>query len=278
MKRPSPPPPPKGLPLRRWILPVIAVMLVISLFRDGGFDREDLVADFEAGRVEDALSRLAATNGVGLAPNISRLDWWSKETRAPAVSKLLATPESDLLESPEYPTFIAPLDSYREEPAAAVLREAHGAPLVFELTHIGLDLLAMQAAVPPGTTRVEFDVGLLPGEDYQIALRETGPVGPDGTLNTAILALARFRWAPDEEAQQIGLAMATAHDLAVPHHEGSALLSAIVALGYGYTAEAIDRLAELETAPGYEQIARELHALALERQGLDWSARQLLLR
>ena len=31
--------------------------------------------------------------------------------------------------------------------------------------------------------------------------------------------------------------------------------------GLGYTGEAIDRLAELETAPDYAQIARELHAL-----------------
>lgn len=274
MKRPSPPPTPKGLPLRRWLLPLIAVMVAITLFRDRGFDQEALVADFEAGRVEEALLRLDEISGVGLSPNISRLDWWSRETRAPAVSKLLATPEADLFESPAHPTLVSPLGSYREEPAAALLREAHGEPLVFELTHIGLGLLATKSAVPPGTTRVEFDVGLLPGADYQVALRQTGTDGDDGP----IVALARFRWAPDDEAQVVGLAMATAHDLAVPNHEGSALLTAIVALGYGYTGEAIDRLAELEDAPGFAQVARELRALALERQGLDWSARQLLLR
>jgi len=253
-------------------------MMAITLFRDRGFDQEALVAEFETTRVEDALLRLSRTSGVGLSPNISRLEWWSRETRAPAVSKLLATPESDLFESATHPTLIAPLDSYREEPAAALLREAHDEPLVFELRHLGLDLLAMQTEVPPGTMRIEFDVGLLPGADYQVALREVGTNGPDGEQDGPLVALARFRWAPAAEAQSVGLAMATAHDLAAPDHEGSSLLSAIVALGYGYTAEAIDRLAELEDAPGYAQIARELHALALERQGLDWSARQLLLR
>lgn len=249
-------------------------MLAFGLFRDHSFDSEALVADFADGRVESALARLAEARGDGLAPPISKLEWWPRAVRAPALSALLATPAADLLESSEQATFLAPLGNHREAPTAARLREARIMPLMFEMTHIGLDLLAMRATVPAGATTIPFDVALLPGTDYQITLRELKDDGSDGPIT----ALASFHWSPDEEARTLSEAMATAHDLALPSHEGSSLLSALVALGYDYTDEAITRLTELEDAPGYAQIARELHALALQQQGLDWSASQLLLR
>lgn len=253
-------------------------MVVITVVRNRSFDPQALVDDFQAGRVEAALERLASAGDLELTPDLTRVEWWPRETRAPAVSELLTLPPKDLLESPDYPTLVAPLDRFREQPTAVRLREAPGKPLVFELTHMQTGLLAMKTAVASDATAIPFDIGLLPGADYQMALREVDASGNDGP----IVALARFRWSPADEARAVGLAMATAHDMALPDHEGSSLLSAIVAFGYGFTDEAIHRLAELEDAPGsapaLRQVARELRALALQEQGLDWSAQQILLR
>jgi hypothetical protein len=252
----------------------IGVVVLVSLCHHRGFDRGALLDDFDAGRADAALARLARAPAADLPPALTAFSWWSKEQRAPALARLLATPEADLLESPSLPTLVAPLDRFREQPSAARLREAWDQPLIFELTHLDTTLLAMKAPVPPGTTEIPLDAGLLPGADYQMALREVDASGGDGP----IVALARFHWDSAEQAQAAGLAMATAHDLAASSHLGSSLLTAIAALDLGYTEEAIDRLAELELGePTVAQLARELRAQALTEQGLDWSARRLLI-
>jgi hypothetical protein len=126
------------------------------------------------------------------------------------------------------------------------------------------------AALPvrEGALAVALDVAWIPGARYGVLLADER----DG----ALLALAGFRLLDLPAARAAASAMADAHDLGVPDHEGSSLLAALAALDAGLTHEAILRLAPLQSAPGYEAVARELHVLALESLGLDWSARRLM--
>jgi hypothetical protein len=270
VRRVTPPPPgPAVRPrLLTWLLAAVAVAAVLFVERDPELERGALAADFAAGRPEVALARLADAPPDALPAPLRQVRWWPAAGRASRLLRLERRTDGELLESPTQPTIVAPLGNMVEGPAEVRLRDPARAGLRLELRNVDLDLAVAEAPVPPGARAVPLHVAWIAGTRYAMVVTDAS----DG----AMLALASFRLLDDAASRAAAEAMAAAHDLAVPSHEGSSLLAALAALDAGLALEAIGRLAPLRSAPGYEAIARELHALALEGLGLDWSARRLV--
>lgn len=268
MRRPSRPPPPRrtGLAkLRPWILPAVAIVLGIALFR-GGFDADALASDLRGGRIDAALDRLAAAQPSELFVELRDVAWWPADRRDAALSDLAALRDEDqdaFLESADLPTFVAPLGRWRDAPTAIRLRDPTDRPLQFQLTHSELGLVAASTTLPTGTTEWPPGATLLPGATYTLTLRETD--------EAPLLAFAGFEMLKGSEATGVGIAMATARDLA-GDPDGGQLLAGLVALHYGLTDEALRRFESLAGRIAYEPVVDELVAITLAAQGLDRSA------
>ncbi len=254
---------------RPWALPVATVIIAYWLFGGGGrFDAAALRRDFRDGKPEAALDLLQSAAATELPAELAGMNWWPKSVRARKLSDLAAVPEAELLEDAHEPTFLGPLDKLLNAPVGVRLREAPSGPLTFQLKNTDMNLDVGTEAVPAGRDRVALAMPLLRGSSYLMTLSDP--------VDDAQRALCGFTWVSEPVAQHLVRAMTAAHDLAGDNHEGASLMSALVALQCGFTGEALDRLEPLRSKPGYERLATELSALALERQGLDLSARRLL--
>jgi len=255
--------------LRPWLLPAATVLIALWLFGGGSkFDVAALQRDFRDGKPEAALERLQAAAPSDLPADLAGMNWWPKGARARRLSDLAAVPDAELLEDAAEPTITRPLDRLLTAPTEVLLREAQGAPLQFNLKNTDMNLDVGSEAVPAGRDRVALAVPLLRGSSYLMTLSDPA----DGAQR----ALTGFSWVSEPVAQELVRSMTAAHDLAGDNHEGASLMSALVALQCGFTVEALDRLAPLRSKPGYERLATELSALAMEKQGLDRSGRRLV--
>lgn len=270
MRRVTPPPPAAGLRPRMlmWALAAVAIAVLLYVKRGAGLDQGALASEFAAGRVDVALARLSVAPAESLPESLRGVDWWPAPLRAGRLARLARLQPAELLEAPGAPTLIAPLGALPEGPTEVRLREAAATDLLLELRNLDLDLLVARRPVPAGTDRIPLDNAWIPGARYGLVLSDA----EDG----ALLALAGFRLLDAAAAQAAARALADAHALGVPSHEGASLLAALAALDAGLTQNAIERLAPLQSGDGYETVARELQVLALESLGLDWSARRLM--
>jgi hypothetical protein len=250
------------------VLAAVAIAVVLLIDRRPVLDRGALASEFAARRVDVALARLTVAPPDSLPESLRDVNWWPAPHRTARLERLASIEPAELLESPTLATLVAPLGALRSGPTQARLRDPADADMRFELRNVDLDLVVADLPVPAGTLVVPLEVDWIPGTRYRMVLAD----GRDG----AMLALAGFRVLDTGSSQAAARAMADAHALGAPDHEGSSLLAALAALDAGLTLDAIERLTPLQSAPGYEAVARELHLLALESLGLDWSARRLM--
>lgn len=266
MKRPSTPSSSLRSRLRPLLFPLLAVVILLAVFNGNQFDPDAVAKDLAQGRVEAALARLASAEPDDLLPALTGVHWWPQANRAAALVQLADQPIEDFLEDPSLPTLIAPLDRYRTPPTAIELREGNPETLSLEVVHFELNLVATTKEIPPHNTTLPLEIRLLPGAGYTMALRN-----PDGIY----IAMAKFDLLTGAETAKVEEAMtATGHLSREPH--GQKLLSAIVALHFGLTAEALGLFEELESVPAFSKAARDLRILTLREQGLDHSALGLL--
>jgi len=251
--------------LRPWLLPVVALVAALFLLR-GGFDGDALRNELASGAWDEALERLSEARPQDLAPGLADVDWWPAPARRAELDELRRTPDGDLLEAADAPTLVAPLDRHRSAPPEVRLREPADRDLAVQIRNVDLGLVAADLTIPAGRAAVPLEIGMLAGTTYDMTLR-------DGSL----LAYAGFELLPRDSSDGIGVLMASARDLAATDDEaGGQLLAALVALDFGLTAEALDRLRS-STPPGPAAPVRdELVAIALARQGLDRSALELV--
>jgi hypothetical protein len=112
-----------------------------------------------------------------------------------------------------------------------------------------------------------LEVELFAGSTYDIVLSETD----DGSM----VCLTQFTVLSKPEANDVGILMQTAWDMA-PEDGSGELLASLVAMHFGLYTEAYERLAKLADRPGYEQLVLELQAITLARVDLDHTAIALL--
>ena len=177
--------------------------------------------------------------------------------------------QEDPYESLEHPTLMEPLDAWRSPPTRVRLREAAAEDLLLRIENLELGLLVTELPVPRGTQELPLEVSFIPGTTFVMRLMK-----PDQALP---VALGAFELLPSPRAEELGLVLRTAWDLGGGEHGGE-LLAALAALHHGLHAEAIQRLERLAEVEGYEQVSRELRALALMEQGLDRTALELVDR
>jgi hypothetical protein len=261
--------------LRPWLMPALAVVVVIALFGRGGFDVEQVRAELRAGDVDDALRRLASAPQVDLPEAVRLLHWWTRADRTQALALLATRPEPELLEAAGLPTFVAPLGLWREPPARIVLREPADRPLLVELLNVTLNLPVATLAIAAGQQQVPCRGSFIAGTRYALALH-------DGSGTDApVVAVADFTLASADDARAVTAVLDAARALGPPDHPGARLLAGNAALECNCTDEALVVFRELATLPGDEhaelrRAARELAAITLDRQGLDVSARREL--
>lgn len=294
MRRPGAAPTTPFSKLRPFVVPILFVGLVIVVLR-AGLDLEALREDLAAGRPDQALSRLATAPADDLPPSLRDVSWWPAAAREVALAALEELPDEELLEAPDRPTFVYPLDDFLEAPERIVLREPPGQPLVLELRQVTVDLLAGAVPWPAGATELAMPARLFRGARYTLALRD-----PSG----AYVALAAFRPLSEDDTHAAGIALATAAGFAgdsvdplgvdplgagptgaggtgaggigTDRTDGARLLMALTARQLGLTDAAATLFRELADRPAYAAVAGQLWALTLAEQGLDRTARDVL--
>lgn len=266
--------PPVSNPWRRvrlWLLPALAVILLVHVY-EPGFDRSAMHEALSDGRPDDALELLTLATNRHVLPELSGVNWWPAETRTRRIA-MLSGDLARSAEDPGTPTIIAPRGRYRTPPSE--LRLAHAAPrsLQLQLHHRELGLPAASELWPAGRDTLSLELTLLPASTYDVVLSELDERAEDGA--GPMVCLTDFTMLSEPEAHDVGILMQTAYDMA-PDEQSAELLASLVAMHFGLYSEAGQRLAKLAERPGYEQLVRELRAIALARLDLDYSAVALL--
>lgn len=266
MKRMRRPPPTPWSKFRPFLLPAIALIVLVMMSFGGGFDEEALREHFARGNVEAALASLDAASGADLAPSLRDVVFWSAERRAIALRELTTRAPEELYEDPELVTVVAPLGRHRTAPREVAFRGPTDEPYVVEISHVGLRLEADRGEVEVGAERWPIGATLLPGGTYSIFVRRTA--------EQQYLAAAAFEVMAPEDVAAVDTALATARELARDERPAT-LLAAQVALHHDMYGLAASLFEELEQFPAYTRIARELRAITLDRAGLDLTARRV---
>ncbi len=270
MKRMRRPPPTAWAKFRPFLLPAIAVMVVVMMMLGEGFDVDAMREHFRRGHVEAALASLAAADSGKLPPSLRDVTFYDNGRRARELQALAQMPPEELLESPNHVTIVSPIQKRIDSPVEIVLRDATTEPLTYELMHVGLNMLAESGEVPVGSVRWPITASLLPGGTYTIALSRPS----ESDTEREYIAIAAFELIAPNVVESIDTALATARTLA-DDDRSAKLLEAQVALHFGLYEQAADLLESLEQFPAYVRIARELRAIALGAVGLDVTARKL---
>lgn len=273
MRRPGTPrgPKPLLLRLRPWILPAIAAVLCVQLFL-GGFDLGTVHDQLEAGEIDAALFELSRAKPGDLAAELTTFggfSWYPAEQRAADLAALRDTPRENLNESPDFPTFVAPLRRFREPPRTARLREGLPQAVVLEISNLELGLPAERVELEPDQREVTLQATMLRGTSFVLQLQDPASL-------TYLPAIDGFEIVSGSEAQALGLAFDTATTHIAVDEPSEQLVAAIVALNHGLVEEALGHLDALVSRAAYETVARELTALALVSAGLDLSALRVL--
>jgi len=258
-----PPTRPAVSPLRRlrpWLGPLLCAGLYF-LLREPALDGDALRAALGDGRVEEALERLADAPAEALDPRLVGIDWWPLQARSERLLELDLEAQSGS-EPTAGPVIVEPLAAWRAAPRRVRLAEPAGTGWRLAIDNLELGLPVADLAWPQGAQEVALDLAFIPGTTCVLRLSDADG-GP--------LALGAFQLLPVAVAEQQGLQLAAAHALG-GGGSGGELLAGLVALHLGLHAEAEQRFRQLLELPGYERVARELSALALEAQGLDRAA------
>ncbi|RKY22488.1 MAG: hypothetical protein DRQ55_00895 [Planctomycetota bacterium] len=267
MRRPSAPVP-AAARLRRYLFPALALVISLVLMErkpwQSGFDAGALRSLLSAGRVDAALSSLAQAPQGALLPELAGVNWWPAEAR----SRRLASLEADVASLPSAPgpELLLPAGRLREAPRGARLSRPAEGPLRLELHASALGLEAAQVEIEAGQLDVPLGAPVLIGTSYDVVLTR-----PDG----ALLSILHFEVLPSASARDVGVVMASAHELGGGGAPGE-LLAAIVCLHFGLYQEALTRLDTLMDDPALGPVARELSAVALSRLSRPAEAMALL--
>ena len=272
MKRSFPAPPDRSRALRPWLMPALTVFVALLIFWPRGLDTDAVQRDFSAARGDLALARLAQASLSELPPEwpaaLVGEAFFPRERRVALLAALAARPPEERIETPGTPVVLAPRGLQLGRPETVTLTAPAERELRLEVHCISLGLPAGERSWPAGAQSLPLPETLRDGLQYALVLRDA----QDDTL----AGLTEFSVAPPAQAAAITDAIAQAHALGRPSHEGAVLLSALAAFHEQAFAEALARLALLHDRPGWERLSRELSALALERLGLDLQARRLL--
>ncbi|GEM_PF-3000631 len=257
--------------VRLWILPALAIIVVVQMY-EPGFDRSAMTEALSEGRPDEALELLAQATRRNVLPELAGVNWWPAEVRAQRL-KLLASDLDASAEDPNSPTIVSPRGKHRAAPTEFTLNRAAPRALQLQLHHRELSLQAAVRDWPAGQDALPIEATLLPASTYDVVLSEVDPDSSDGA--GAMVCLTDFTVLSDPEAHDVGILMKTAWEMA-PDEGSAELLASLVAMHFGLHDEAGQRLAKLAEHAGYEQVVRELRAIALARLDLDHSAVAML--
>ncbi|MFT7464929.1 MAG: hypothetical protein ACI9EF_003289 [Pseudohongiellaceae bacterium] len=253
--------------LRLWVLPALALILFLEIY-EPGFDREAMNEALLEGRPDDALELLQLATNKHVLPELVGVFWWPAEARAKRL-KLLAGDLAKSPENPNEPTILSPRGKQRLAPSQVRISRPLNRPLQWQLHHRGMTMLAASGTVAANQEALPFEAMLLPASTYDVVLNAVDAQASDGA--GAMVCLTDFTMLPEPEAHDLGVLMKSAWNMA-PDEFSAELLASLVAMNYGLYNEAMERLETLGQQPGYEQITRELQAIALARLDLDHSA------
>lgn len=251
---------------RPLLFPVIALLLYVALSR-GAFDVDDVRAALAEGRPDVALRALSAADAAELPRPLADVAFYTSDERAPLLARLRERPDDERPES-DGPTIVAPLRSHRVPPTTLRLREALPVPVdvTFRSLEMRMDMGAVP--VPAGVIEVPIPMTLLPGTRVQLLLAARDDALPP--------ALGWFGMLSLDDARAVSTILLAARELAGDDAQGADFLAAVVALQYDLAHEALALLRPLLDEPRFADVARELTALALDRQGLDRQALAVL--
>lgn len=269
MRRPAAPPSPLAArlkQLRPWLLPALALALLLTLWEEG-YDQDELTAALEDGQPARALEVLTLADTRHLIEALAQVHWWPAESRAQRLAMLRQDVAAAGPRPREALALVSPLGAHRSPPTSARLEAPAPRDLVLQVHSRELGLEAGSRPVAAGAQLVDLDLRLLPGTTTDLVLADPG--------QDLMLAHAQFRLLSPAQAESVGLVMQTAYELS-PTPAGGELLASLVALHYGLHEEAEQRLAALAEEPGYTALVRELRAIALARLDLDHLALALL--